>query len=163
MNTMKLLGKGDLKLCRLRHQGSTHYFISVAEMCSVQTAVGETGYYLYSYYRTGFFDEAEDFDDETVGNKINWPSTKVKKYRLILENAALFRKLRLGTKADGITKVFVGQDTVALYDAGLPADILDGKAFLKLKRALKITTIQELIENVELMVNEYARNPELYK
>jgi hypothetical protein len=160
---MKLFGKSDLKLCRLRHQGVTHYFITTEEMRSVQTLVGETGYYLYSYYRTGFFDEAEDFDDVCVGNKINWVSSKVKKYRLLLEGAALFRKQRIGTKSEGVTKVFVGADTVALFDAGLPADILDGKAFSKLVRVLKLNSPKEIVENVELMAKEYARNPELYK
>lgn len=160
---MKLFGKGDLKLMRLRHQGTTHYFIAANEMRAVQELVGEFGYYLYSYYRTGFFNEAEDFDDEVVGKQIGWASTKVKKFRLVLENNALLRKKRIGTKTDNVMKVCVGADAVALFDAGLPADILDGKAFLKLKKALKLESAQDLIDNAELMVKEYERNPEAYR
>lgn len=160
---MKLLGNGDLKMCRLRHNGATHYFITPAEMRSIQLLLGESAYYLYSYYRTGFFNEAADLDDDVVGNNIGWNTGKVQKYRLVLEGASVFRKIRYGTRADGITKAFVGADVVALFDAGLPADILDGKAFTKLKKVLKIESAQDLIDNAELMVKEYERNPEAYR
>jgi hypothetical protein len=160
---MNLLGKGDLKVCRLRHQGSSHFFITPSEQRAVGNAVGESAYFLYSYYRTGWFNQAEDFDDNVVGLHIGWNARKVQKHRLMLEQSNLFRSIRYGTKADGVTKVFVGEDVVALFEAGLPADILDGKAFQKLKRALKITNTEELIANAELMVGEYNRNPELYK
>lgn len=160
---MKLLAKADLSIYRLRHHGSTHYFITASEMRNIIAAVGEVAYCLYSYYRTGFFNESSDIEDSIVGLQIGWVDTKVKKYRLILEKADLFRAIRYGTKAEGTTKVFVGADTVALFEAGLPANIIDGKAFTKLKRMFKIETSEDLIVNVELIVNEYSRNPELYK
>lgn len=160
---MKLLGKGDVKVLRLRHSGSTHYFITPGEMKSVFIAVGDSGYYLYSYYRTGFFNESEDFDDTEVGKAIGWTKTKVQKYRLMLEQSNLFKVVRYGTKAEGITKVLVGADTIALDNAGLPADILDTRAFNKLKKALGITTSEELIAHAKRMAEMYAENPELYK
>lgn len=159
----KLLAEADLSIYRLRHQGSTHYFITPNEMRTTIAAVGEVAYCLYSYYRTGFFTESADIDDSNVGLQIGWPDTKVKRYRLILEKADLFLTKRHGTKADGNTKVFVGADTVALYKAGLPANIIDSKAFNKLKRAFKINCTEDLLVNVNLMADEYARNPELYK
>lgn len=160
---MKLLSKGDVKVCRFRHQGSTHYFITPPEMRSVMSMLGEAAYCLYSYYRTGFFLEADDFEDGTVGLQIGWPQHKVKKYRQILEKADVFRRIRYGTKVEGITKVFVGADVVALFNAGLPADIIDGKAFNKLKKMFNVTTAEDLIENAERMAKEYERSPESYK
>ena len=160
---MKLLGKGDLKVCRIRHQGSTHFFITPAEQRTVGNAVGEFAYFLYSYYRTGWFNQAEDFDDDIVGLHIGWNARKVQKHRLVLEQANLFKSIRYGTKMDGITKVFIGADTVALFEAGMPSDIIDGKAFNKLKKKFNITSSDELIECAELMVKEYERNPDLYR
>lgn len=159
----KLLAKGDLKICRLRHHGSTHYFITAAEMRNTIAAVGEVAYCLYSYYRTGYFNEADELGDREVGLQIGWPETKVQRYRRELEKANLYRNMRYGTKSDGITKAFVGADTVALFEAGLPADIIDSKAFNKLKKKFNINTSDELIECAELMAKEYERNPDLYR
>lgn len=159
----KLIAEADLSIYRLRHQGTTHYFITPTEMRNTIAAVGEVAYCLYSYYRTGFFTEAADIEDTNVGLQIGWVDTKVKKYRLALEKADLFRSIRYGTRAKGTTKVFVGADTVALFEAGLPANIIDSKAFNKLKKSFKVTTTQELIECAELMAKEYDRNPTLYR
>jgi hypothetical protein len=52
---------------------------------------------------------------------------------------------------------------VALFEAGLPADIIDSKAFNKLKKKFNINTSDELIECAELMAKEYERNPDLYR
>jgi hypothetical protein len=160
---MKLFGKGDLKVIRLRHSGSTHYFITPGEMRSVMANVGEVGYCLYSYYRTGFFNESEDFDDDVVGKVIGWADHKVKRYRLNLENAGLFKRVRHGTKQEGITKVLVGADTIALDNAGLPPDILDSRAFNKLKKAAGVTGTEDLVMHAQAMADMYAANPELYK
>jgi hypothetical protein len=160
---MRLFGKGDLKICRLRHQGSTHYFIAASEMRTVMESVGEVAYCLYSYYRTGFFNDSDDIADETVGTAIGWNPRKIQKYRLILETSNLFRIVRFGTKTSGATQVFVGADIVALYDAGLPPDILDSKAFSKLKKAFKLNSQEDLIAHAPLIAKEYERNPDLYR
>lgn len=159
----KLLGLGDVKVIRVRAKGSTHFLLTPEEMKAVITSVGDNAYVLYSYYRTGYFTESHDFDDAAVAEVIGWGEKKVQKYRLILEGANLFCKTRYGTKAEGITKVFVGADVVALHKAGLPADILDGNALTKIKRELGITTTQELIMQVSAVVAEYDNNPEKYK
>lgn len=163
LNDMKLFGKGDLKLCRLRHQGATHYFITPCEMRAVMQLVNDAAYILYSYYRTGFFHEAEDLADEVVAKVISWDKQKVQKSRLALEKANLFRVIRHGTKTVGITQVLVGIDTVALHDAGLPPDIIDGKAFTKLKKKFKVQSTEDLIKCAEAMAKEYEMKPELYK
>ena len=160
---MKLLAQADLNIYRLRHHGSTHYCITPLEMRETIAAVGEVAYCLYSYYRTGFFNEAADIDDINVGLQMGWVESKVQRYRLMLEKADLFRVVRHGSKTDGTTKVFVGADTVALYEAGMPANIIDSKAFIKLKKLFKIECPNDLIKNAELMVKEYARNPEAYR
>lgn len=160
---MKLFGKGDLKVLRLRHSSSTHYFITPQEMRRVIELTDDSGYVLYSYYRTGFFTEAEQFEDIKVGDALGWGIRKVQKQRLALESKGLFKVVRFGTKTEGITKVLVGEDTIALDNAGLPADILDSKAFNKLKRKFKIDSTQELIECAHVMAREYLENPNEYK
>lgn len=160
---MKLFGKGDVKVLRLRHSGSTHYFITPGEMRKVIQSVGEAAYCLYSYYRTGFFNEASDFDDAEVGNQIGWNERKVQKHRLLLENNGLFKVVRYGTKQEGITRVLVGADTIALDNAGLPPDILDSRAFNKLKKAVGVTGTEDLVMHAQAMADMYAANPELYK
>lgn len=160
--TRKLVSATDLKMFRLRQRGSTHYFITPTEMKRVMELVGETGYYLYSYYRTAFFREYAELNDKAVGNNIGWVSSKVQRYRLALEKAELFLSVKYGTKTDGIVKVFVGEDIVALYKAGLPANVVDGGAFNKLKKDLNITNTEELLSRVDSMVQLYKENPEKY-
>ena len=160
---MKLFSKGDLKVVRLRYQGSTHYFITPHEMRTVLSVIGEAAYCLYSYYRTGFFNESDDFDDDIVGKAIGWNERKVQKYRLVLENSGYFKRDRHGSKTLGLTRVLVGAEAVALDSVGLPAEILDTKAFTKLKKQFGITDTESLIANAEAMAKEYARNPDQYK
>ena len=159
----KLLGLGDVKVLRERAKGSTHYFISVNEMRRVLSLVGDNAYVLYSYYRTGFFTESTDFEDKEVSLVLGWARTKVQKYRLILENANLFHSVRYGTKQDGMTKVFVGEDIVALFNAGMPADVLDSNALNKLKKEFGISSGSELVERVAELVKAYEDNPSKYK
>lgn len=158
----KIVANDNLKIYRTRHRAKTPYFCTPEEMRKVHELVGEIGYYLYSYYRTGFFNELEDLQDSLVGSIIGWVPSKVQKYRLALEKAELFLIVKYGTKQDGIAKVFVGEDTVALYKAGLPANIIDGPAFNKIKRNLKINTASEVVENIEVIKEEFSRNPDKY-
>ena len=158
----KLLGNGDVKVIRVRAKGSTHFLLTPEEMKAVITTVGDNAYVLYSYYRTGYFIESNDFDDCNVAEVIGWVEKKVQKYRLILEASKLFCRVRYGTKAEGVTKVFVGADVVALHLAGLPAEILDGAALLKIKRELGINSAEELVEHAKAVVAEYENNLEKY-
>lgn len=157
----RLLVESDLKILRL----DTHlkgYWISPTEMKEVIGSVGEVAYCLYSYYRTYPFKEAADLKDDTVGSMIGWPQRKVQKYRIQLENNNLYLTVRYGSKSDGITKVFVGKDVVALHNAGLPSNILEGKAFNKLKKKFNIKDSKDLIDNLHLLVQEYESNPDEY-
>ena len=68
----KLLGNGDVKVIRVRAKGSTHFLLTPEEMKAVITTVGDNAYVLYSYYRTGYFIESNDFDDGNVAEVIGW-------------------------------------------------------------------------------------------
>lgn len=153
----KLLGEGDVKVHRIRHKSNTAYYITPDERRRVVMAVGDSAYTLYSHYRTEFFTSSDELKDDAVGEAIGWIGTKVKRYRLELEKAGLFKMVRQGpkAKAEGMTRVWVGEDTVALHNAGLPSEILDGPEFVKLKKQFNVRTVKDLIEKVPMMMAAY--------
>ena len=157
----KLLVESDLNVLRLDSY-LKGYWISPVEMRETIRDVGEVAYCLYTYYRTFPFNESSELSDSDVGNNIGWPSKKVQKYRLMLENQGLFLLVRYGSKTDGITKMFVGKDVVALHNAGLPSNILEGRAFQKLKKKFNIKSSSELVNKINLLVQEYENNPNEY-
>lgn len=156
----KLLGNGDLIV--LRETASRGIWIAPHELRSVIGLVGEVAYALYTYYRTFPFIEDSELHDDLIAKAIGWSARKVGKYRRILEGADLLLRVRYGTEADGVTKLFVGEDTIALFNAGLPADIINPKALSKLKKELNILTSAELIKDAALVVTAYETNPAKY-
>lgn len=154
----KLLKKADVKVCRMYQQKGTNVYILKDEMKAMLALLGEVAYCLYAYYRTGFFSEAADFDDENVAEDLGWPVSKVQKYRLLLEANGVFLKVRYGTKQNGITKVLIGLDIVALHNAGLPVEVTDSKAFKELKKQFNIETTADLIANAERIMAAYENN-----
>lgn len=157
----KLTKENDLALVRINNH-LRGLWIPVPEMREVNGIVGDTAYYLYSYYRTNAFHEYAELTDEEVGEAVGWLPTKVKKYRLVLEKAGMFLVVPYGSRSDRVYKVFVGADVVALHNAGLPAKIVEGKAFNKLKKKFNITTPKELIKDISLIMDEFNTNPDLY-
>lgn len=153
----KLFALGDVKVCRMKQKNLTVFAISREERKRVVEQVGDSGYTLYSYYRTENFRSSEELQDSYIADWLTWLPSKVKRYRQILEKAGLFKCVRHGTKEEGTTRVWVGEEVVALYNAGLPAEILDGPEFNKLKRELKIQTSEDLVKNVDLMMKLYAQ------
>lgn len=156
----KLLGKGDLIV--LRDTSLRGVWITPYELKTVVALVGEVAYTLYTFYRTFPFAEDAQIQDINVASEIGWTTRKVQRYRKILEAAQLYCSIRYGTKADGVTKLFVGQETVALFNAGLPADVLNPKALHKLKQKFSIKDTPMLISNVNKLVYEFERNPSEY-
>lgn len=156
-----LLGKGDILV--LRDTSVRGIWITPNEIRETVACVGEVAYTLYSVYRTYPFQESDELTDEAVGIALGWPAKKVQKYRLLLESNNLFLTTRYGTKTDGITKVFVGAETVALFNAGLPADILNPKALHKLKKEFNVTTSQELVQQANAMCLAYEQDPRKYQ
>lgn len=157
----KLIGSGDIKMLVVNASTKGNWIPSF-EMKEVLSVVNEATYTLYSVYRTHPFHSSESITDTAVSSLIGWTERKVQKHRLALERANLFRMVRYGTRTDGITKVFVGFDTVALFDAGLPAEILEPKAFNKLKKAHRIKDPKELVAKADLIAMEFEQNPERY-
>lgn len=158
--TRKLLTKADVLL--VRDVSVKGIWVTPQELRLVISLVGEVAYALYTLYRTYPFLEAEEISDSGIGKLIGWPERKVQKYRTMLENADLFRSCRYGTKTDGITKVFVGLETVALFNAGLPVNVPFPKAIAKLKKELNITTPEEFVQNVPTMIHLFESDPKNY-
>lgn len=156
----KIFGNADIKM--VRNTTVRGIWIPPQEITEVIQLTNEIAYALYSMYRTYPFKEAEEISDTGLANLIGWPVKKVQKYRLILENNFLFRLIRYGTKTNGITKVFVGLEPVALFDAGLPAECLSPKALTKIKQQLNITTTTELVNRAQEVVQEYELNISSY-
>lgn len=157
----KVLGKGDLKVVKDNPgiKGST---IPRAEIQQVLMEINEVQYALYSVYRTVPFYEAEDITDINIAEVLNWTARKVQDNRRVLEQQNLLKVVRYGTKTEGITKLLVGMDVVALFNKGLPCEILDGKALQKLKKAFKIQSPRDLINKLDDILVEYETNPTKY-
>ena len=153
---------GDIKMLTINSH-CRGAWIPPSEMQEVLGKVSDNTYVLYTVYRSYPFKEAMELEDSFIAKLLGWKVTKVRDHRLLLEKAELLLIVRYGTKSDGMTKVFVGEDTVALHNAGLPADILDGKALAKIKKKLQISDSTSLIKSVQSIVLEYDNNPELYK
>jgi hypothetical protein len=159
--TRKPFGKGDVKITTTNPK-TRGAWIPPQELKQVVGAVGEIAYTLYSLYRTYPFKESNELEDTDITNLIPWNHQKVRKYRRVLEKANLFRMVRIGTKAMGITRILVGADVVALFDAGLPCEILDNNVYSKLKKEFKVTTPQELVREAPNMVHAYEADPNKY-
>jgi len=158
----KLFGLGDLKLITVNSHCLGNW-IPPLETFEVLTAVGDSAYILYSMYRTYPFKESPQLTDESLAKLLGWDIQKVQRNRLVLEKANLFRTIRYGTKQDGITKVFVGRDILALFDAGMPSDILEPKALTKLKREFQVTSSQDLVLKATAIVTAFEQDPSKYK
>ena len=157
----KLLKQGDLLV--LRDETKRGVWLSPSEIRDVVNSVGEVAYTLYSLYRTMPFRESEEITDSNVAMLIGWPDRKVSKYRKVLEASQLIHKVRYGTKQDGVTKFFVGELPVALFNAGLPADVVSPKALRKIMQLMKIESTAELIPKVQDVVAMYEANPDAFK
>lgn len=158
---VSLFGLGDLKLIRVNNQ-TYGKWIPPNEMKEVIGISGDVGYLLYSVYRTFPFNDSREISDKSLSKVLNWTEQKVQKTRLKLEKDNLIRIIRYGTKVDGITKVFVGRDVLALFDAGLPSDILESKALNRLKKEFDIKTSQELVDKAYLIANAFEQDPHKY-
>lgn len=158
--TRKITARGDLLI--LRKTTSRGIWIQPHEQGEIMSAVGDSAFALYYLLRTYPFKEAEQIEDDNLANMLGWTARKTQKYRLILEKAELIHSIRYGTNADGITKLFVGADTVALFHAGLPADILNPIALGKIKRKLGIKNSQEMTKRIIDIVTEYENNSQDY-
>ena len=157
----KLLGAGDLLV--IRSTCNRGIWITPKEMKEVSNLVGEVGYMLYSYLRTYPFKEASEITDIAIGNQIGWIPSKVKRVRLTLEKANIYRIVKYVNTTGSVVKALVGIEQIALYDAGLPHDIINSKAHEKLKTKFRITSTEELLAKVDVLVLEYETNPSEYR
>ena len=152
----RIATKSDLTLVRIKKKSMTKSYLNSTEKREIFTTVSEIGLYLYLHYSMEYFQCADDVTDIEVGKNMGWPTTKVAKYRRILEKEYLIKFVKEGPN----TKLIVGVDQVILYNAGLPDRIHDFSAFQKIKRKLAITTNQELVDNMPLIQEYYQNNLE---
>lgn len=160
---MQNFHKVDLLIARTKQSGATNLYTSKKEKREIGALVGETAYFLYDTYKTQPFKEAAEIEDDAVAHDLGWPVSKVRRYRNVLEQHNLFKKVKGKIKDEPIVKMLVGAETIALYNAGLPEGLPENKTFIKLKRTFKIETTEDLLENIELITSELKRNPDAYR
>jgi hypothetical protein len=154
----KLAKNADLTIYREHHSKGNHYWISNEESKEVRQSVNDTAFVLYSHLKMLIAHEANDISDEVIAKKLQWDVRKVADYRRELVKAELI----LFVKKEDYTLLFIGGDRVALYKAGLPANITDNKAFMLIKKKLKIENREQLISRIHEINEEYHDNYELY-
>lgn len=157
----KLFGLGDVKVV-LDNSHCKGNWIPPIETQQVLGLVSEITFTLYVIYRTYPFKESTELNEEHIRKILGWSKRKVQDHRLILEKNNLLRIIRYGTKTDGITKVFVGMDVIALFDAGLPSDILEPKVLAKLKREFNIKSPKDLVDKAVMISAAFEMNPDKY-
>lgn len=154
----KLTRNADLTIYREHHPKGNHYWISKEESRLVRDLTNDNAFVLYSHLKMLIAYEASDISDDQLSKDLGWDIQKTRKYRKELTQAELI----LFVKKSDYTLLFIGADRVALYKAGLPANITDNKAFSIIKRKLKIENKQQLIERIDEINLEYQENYDLY-
>jgi len=157
----KLIGLGDIKVMTINSHCVGNK-IPMIETTQVLSLISDATYVLYTIYRTHHFKDSLEIDDIAISKILGWNPRKVRDHRLLLEKAGLFLSIRYGSKADGITKVFVGMDVVALFNAGMPCDILEPKAFNKLKAEFSIKSPKDLVDKAAAIVATFEQDPTKY-
>ena len=147
----KLTKSADLAIYRSAHKIGNHFWIAPQEAREVRKDTNDVAFNLYSHYKMLINPDASDVTDDTVANALGWTPRKVMEYRVQLIKA----KLILFVKEGNYTLLFIGKDRVALQQAGLPSDIQDPKAFYAIKKRLRIEAIDEMIQRIPEMEQEY--------
>ena len=147
----KLTKSADLAIYRSAHKVGNHFWIAPQEAREVRKDTNDVAFNLYSHYKMLINPDASDVTDDTVANALGWTPRKVMEYRVQLIKA----KLILFVKEGNYTLLFIGKDRVALQQAGLPSDIQDPKAFYAIKKKLRIEAIDEMIQRIPEMEQEY--------
>ena len=147
----KLTKSADLAIYRSAHKIGNHFWIAPQEAREVRKDTNDVAFNLYSHYKMLIDPDASDVTDDTVANALGWTPRKVMEYRVQLIKA----KLILFVKEGNYTLLFIGKDRVALQQAGLPSDIQDPKAFYAIKKKLRIEAIDEMIQRIPEMEQEY--------
>ena len=147
----KLTKSADLAIYRSAHKVGNHFWIAPQESREVRTDTNDVAFILYSHYKMLINPDASDVSDDVVSKVLGWDIKKVQKYRLELIKANLIMFVKEGN----YTLLFIGKDRVALQQAGLPSDIQDPKAFYAIKKKLRIEAIDEMIQRIPEMEQEY--------
>lgn len=148
---MPILTKGDLFVVRC----SRNY--DEAEMRSVVTLAGDNAALLYNHYRNAvLYKDSERISDAYVSQALGWAEYKVSRYRRVLEKTGFIRIVYTNVNQRPEYKLLVGIETVALYDAKLPCNIVDVALFRKAMYRLNVTAAT-LPDNLEQVVAEARR------
>lgn len=147
----KLIKSADLAIYRSAHKVGNHFWVAPQEAREVRKYTNDVAFNLYSHYKMLINPDASDVSDDVVSKVLGWDIKKVQKYRLELIKANLIMFVKEGN----YTLLFIGKDRVALQQAGLPSDIQDPKAFYAIKKKLRIEAIDEMIQRIPEMEQEY--------
>lgn len=147
----KLCKSSDLAIYRSSHKVGNHFWVAPQESREVRQDTNDVAFILYSHYKMLINPDASDVSDDVVSKVLGWDVQKTRRYRLELIKANLIMFVKEGN----YTLLFIGKDRVALQQAGLPSDIQDPKAFYAIKKKLKISSIEEMIQRIPEMELEY--------
>ena len=147
----KLTKSADLAIYRSAHKVGNHFWVAPQEAREVRKYTNDVAFNLYSHYKMLINPDASDVSDGVVSKVLGWDIKKVQKYRLELIKA----KLILFVEKKDFLLLFIGKDRVALELAGLPSNILNSKAFYTIKKKLRIESIDEMIQRIPEMEQEY--------
>lgn len=150
MPRKRLLSNPDLILTRHPKR-----IPSLEERKFVVQRTNEAGYYLYEHYRIAPFQESEDISDEMVGEDIGWETTKVARYRRMLEKNHLIHFRREGK----FHVVIVGFENVLTNTSGFPRKALEPATYRKLKKRFDVTDELSLEKAIPKMVAYCEQNP----
>lgn len=118
---------------------------------------------LYIYYRCTNFMESREIEDSAVSDALGISPKSVGNYRRKLQKAGLLVIERISVENNSLVRVFLGEDAVALHNAGLPAQCTNSRALHLIKKKLNIRTTQQLVDNIKEVIEEYESNPDYRK
>lgn len=149
---MPVLTKGDLLVIR------PDVSYNLDEQRMVIQLAGDNACVLYNYYRCAtLYKDSERISDSHIAYGLGWPEYKVARYRRALEKAGLIRTVTANAaNKTTLTKLIVGMESVALFDAGLPHNIVDLSSFRQAMNKLGIE-IQDVPSRVKEITAEVAR------
>ena len=155
--------KKDLIISGEIHKFKKGNYMTNAERKHLKSKVSYNAYYLYDALRTTSFICAYEISDASLAKILGLSVRQVANARRELEKTNLIASIVYGSSADTVTKLFIGEEVVALFHAGLPSDILNTKAHNNLKKEFGVNDIESLIANASDMAMAFELNPSKYQ
>ncbi len=153
----------DLIISGVIHRFKKGNYMTNTERRDLKNKVSYNAYYLYDALRTTSFISACEISDTALAKTLGLSVRQTANARRELEKANLIAIIHYGSGKDTMTKLFIGEEVVALFHAGLPSDILNTKAHNALKKEFGVTDTASLVANASAMAMAYECNPSKYQ